>query len=426
MPLKICIVALNAYPAIDPTIPGGIGGIETRSWMFARGLAARDDCEVTFVVRHTGALKQAVYDGVQMKLLYDPLYAARESLALRLTRKSTFPYVGLKQPRLSDALTLPLIALQKAVFRKPDPCLPSRFYQEIEADLFLTFGVQSNSATVIASAHASKRPAALFLGSDGDLDERYLREENFVSTYHDSAQACRWAIANADQILCQTVSQQQKLQAFGRTAFLIQNPFDLDEWDSLLKTDSELPLLKKVQRFALWVGRAENVHKRPVDLLALARLCPEIPFVMILNKRDDSVEAETKRDAPGNVHIIEKVPFQQMPALMKKAAVLVNTSSLEGFPNTYLQAAATGTPVASLNVEQEFLERSKAGACAGGDLDRLAQLVRQYRENPRPAEEIQAARAYVESHHSLKEQARQLATVLRQLVCNHGELNDID
>ncbi|WP_437191762.1 glycosyltransferase family 4 protein [Planctomicrobium sp. SH527] len=425
MPLKICIVALNAYPAIDPAIPGGIGGIETRSWMFARGLAARDDCEVTFVVRHTGSLKQQIYDGVRLKLLYDPLYAARESLALRLTRRSKFPFVRLRQPRLSDAMTLPLIALQKTLSRKPDPCLPSRFYQEIEADLFLTFGVQSNSATVIASAHASHRPAVLFLGSDGDLDERYLGEGNFVSTYQDSAQACRWAITHADQILCQTVSQQQKLQAFQRTAALIPNPFDLEEWDALVDTEPKLPVLEKIQRFALWVGRAENVHKRPVDLLALARRCPEIPFLVILNRRDDLVEAETKRDAPSNVHIIEKVPFQQMPALMKKAAVLVNTSSLEGFPNTYLQAAATGTPVASLNVEREFLERSKAGACADGDLDRLAQLVRQYRENPRPTEDVQAARSYVESHHSLKEQARQLATVLRQTASNNGELSGV-
>ncbi|SFI91331.1 glycosyltransferase family 4 protein [Planctomicrobium piriforme] len=408
MPIRVCCVALNAYPAIDPDVPGGIGGIETRSWMFARGLAARGDCEVTFVVRHWQPLRQPSYNGVRLKLLRDRLYAARESLALRLQRTLGFPWLKLREPRLSDALYLPLLAIRKMIVRQPDPCLPARFFEEIPADVFLTFGVQSNSATVIASAHATGRPAVLFLGSDGDLDERYLTQSNFVSVYRDSAAACKWAIENADGILCQTPSQQSKLAAFGRTATIVPNPIDLKQWDDLLQHPRPVPEISDLNRYVLWIGRAESEHKRPLDCVELARRCPDLPFLMILNRRDDVVEAEVRRTAPSNVRIIERVSFPSIPGIMQRAAVLVNTSSLEGFPNTFLQAAATSVPVASLNVEREFLARSQAGVCADGSLDRLAQQVRELCKMPRDPAAAAFARQYVELHHSLDAQVDQL------------------
>ncbi len=414
MPLKICIVALNAYPAIDSRVPGGIGGVETRSWMFARGLAQRDDCEVTFVVRHWQPLRDSEVQGVRLRMIRDRLYAVRESLALRLQRTGRFPYVTLREPRLSDAFYLPLLAARKLAIPTPDPLKPLRAFQDVDADVYLTFGVQNNAATVISSAHSLDRPALLFLGSDGDLDERYLSDSKFVSTYRDSAVVCRWAIENADQILCQTPRQQERLSLFGRTAEVISNPIDLDQWEQMLADVRRRQNRSTKERYVLWVGRAENVHKRPIDCIEVAKRCPDIPFLMILNKRDDSVEAEIRRSAPSNVRIIEKVPFPEMPGVMERAAVLLNTSSLEGFPNTYLQAAATGIPIASLNVESQFLRESHAGECADGDLERLTTIVQHFWQSPRTSADQQIARQYVETHHSLRAKVDQLYHALHE------------
>src|SRR5690606_20094280 len=81
MPLRVCIVALNALPVIDSRVAGPIGGIETRSWMLARALAREPEIEVGFVVRHAKPLSQNEVEGVQLHLLRDRLYPHRESLA---------------------------------------------------------------------------------------------------------------------------------------------------------------------------------------------------------------------------------------------------------------------------------------------------------------------------------------------------------
>jgi glycosyltransferase involved in cell wall biosynthesis len=415
MPLRVCCVALNAYPAIDRLVAGPIGGIETRSWLFARGLARRSDMQVSFVVRRPSKLRQSSYENVQLILMRDRLYAYRESLMLRMKRSREFPWVRLLEPRVSDAWALPLLALRKVIMPRPDPFAPSPFYRSIDADVFLTFGVQSNSAAVIASAHAEQKPAVLFLGSDGDLDERYLLDSAFVSTYRDSSAACLWTIQNADDIFCQTPSQQQRLlERFQREGTVIRNPIDLDEWDRLAAEPIPVDLTLGLKRYALWVGRAEGVHKRPLLLLDVARKCPEVDFLMILNRRDDALEAQVRRDAPANVHIVERVPFSVMPAIMRRAAVLVNTSLLEGFPNTYLQAAASGVPVASQCVEAGFLKDSASGICAGGDLDALAAAVQRFWNGTAEEDDFSAARAraYVERNYSLNQQVEQLAQSL--------------
>ncbi len=400
MGLRICLVALNAYPAIDSVVPGIFGGIETRAWSFARGLAARHDCDVTFVVRHWQELRQAEYDGVNLKLLRDRLYPFRESLAARLKRSRNFPWITLAKPRLSDALFLPFFMLRKALSRRRDPRAAEPLIEQIDADVFITFGVQSTSATVISSAKETGRPCVLWLGSDGDLDERYLNPTDFVSVYHDSATVCRWIIDQADDILCQTPAQQARLSLFGRTATCIPNPIDLAQWDRLLAepVPQDIAILP---RSVLWIGRAENVHKCPDQCVELARRLPGIPFVMVLNPRDAEVEAEIRRAAPSNLTIIDRVPFSQIPNLMKRSAMLVNTSSLEGFPNTFLQAVASGIPIVSLNVEQEFLERSKAGLCSYGNLERMEQQVCHFWQGHRGEQDATFARDYIEQNHSL-------------------------
>lgn len=413
--MRICLVALNAYPAIDPEVAGTFGGIETRAWQFARGLASSPDTDVSLVVRHGKPLRRESYGGVRLILLRDRLYAVRDSLLSRIRRTRGFPGIRLHQPRWSDAIFLPLLALRKALIRQPSPTAPSRFYREIPADLFLTFGVQSNSATVIASAHAAGRPAALFLGSDSDLDERYAQQGEFVSVYRDRADVCRWVIQNADVVYCQTEQQQALLQTrFGRDGIVIRNPIDIAEWDRLMGNPPPIPGLEEMPPYALWIGRADPEHKRPQLLVELAKKCPEIPFLMIMNPRDDLTEAAVRREAPGNVRIVSKVPFSGMPAVFRGGAVLVNTSSLEGFPNTFLQAAISQVPIASLVVEEEFLERSGAGICAHGDLDRLAEVVRAAVAN-RHLRQESTARAYVAENYSLTAQTNLLLSSLNAL-----------
>ena len=414
---KICFVALNAYPAIDPQVAGGFGGIETRSWTFARALAQKE-LDVSFVVRHWNPLRNSSYEGVRIHLLRDRLYPVRHSLLTRLKRSERFPWLILKQPRFRDIFDLPLVAAIRLLKGKTLPDRPAPELNRIDADAFVTFGVQSHSATVIASAKVTNRPSILFLGSENDLDERYLPGNDYVSVYRDDSAICYSILKNADAIFCQTTRQQQLLkERFNREGIVIRNPIDLTFWDEQSKKPLDERLTHGLERYALWVGRADPVHKQPQVLVEVARLCSDVNFLMVLNARDDVCEAEIKATAPANVHIVEAVPFAEMPALFAKAAVLVNTSSLEGFPNTYLQAAASEVPIASLNVEEDFLVESNSGIYANGDLEKLAQAIKEFWTEREP--EVNG-REYVEKHHSLDQQTKKLAEAIHEVISNYS------
>jgi hypothetical protein len=52
--------------------------------------------------------------------------------------------------------------------------------------------------------------------------------------------------------------------------------------------------------------------------------------------------------------------------LFERARVLVGTSEIEGFPNTYLQAWARGTPVVAFLDPQQLLSRNALGHAVTG------------------------------------------------------------
>jgi glycosyltransferase involved in cell wall biosynthesis len=304
-----------------------------------------------------------------------------------------------------------LLTLRLAERSSRDPQRPDPFYQQIDADVFCTFGVQSNSARVIASAHALGRPVVLMIGSDGDLDARYTPDSDYVSQYGDVAAVCHSILQQADAIVAQTPYQQKLLrERYGRDSTVIANPFELADWDSRVTKPVPSELRAGLDRYVLWIGRAEPLHKRPQLLLDLARLCPKVDFLMILNPRDPQIERTIHADRPVNVHIVPAVPFDLMPALFSRAVAFVSTSSLEGFPNVFLQAAASGVPIGSLEVGSDFLTAAQAGTSTDGDLDRLADFVRQSWEAP--SEPSSIARSYVAEHHDLPTQLGRLRNVL--------------
>lgn len=115
---------------------------------------------------------------------------------------------------------------------------------------------------------------------------------------------------------------------------------------------------KSFQRqYVLWVGRADN-WKRPADFIRLARRYPQEKFVMICRP------GRIKFSPPPlpNLKFFSTVPFPAISHFFAQAKVLVNTSTAEGFPNTFLQAGAAKTPVLSFRVNPDhYLTQYRCG-----------------------------------------------------------------
>jgi glycosyltransferase involved in cell wall biosynthesis len=253
----------------------------------------------------------------------------------------------------------------------------------------------------------------LVLGSDGDLDERYTRDSQFISPYGDPGHVCWRILQDVDAIVAQTTAQRDMLrQRFGRSATVIANPVDVAEWDARRQPPAGLEETAGLDRYVLWVGRAESVHKRPQVCLEVARRCPEISFLMVMNPRDPHVEATVRRDAPPNVRILSAVPFARMSAVFARAAAFISTSSLEGFPNVFLQAALSRVPIASLEVGEAFLQHIGSGHFAHGDLDDLCRAIRGFWNTSPDDSVLDTARATVTREHGLAETSAALLHVL--------------
>jgi glycosyltransferase involved in cell wall biosynthesis len=415
-PLRICIVAFNAYPAVNPASGGQVGGTETRAWLLARQLAKRTDFQVSFAVRTTEPVQQDTVEGVHIIGLRDRFYRLREAVGGFASRQTGFPWI--KVHRWSPALMwqVPLLASARLFEARPgDPRLPMPFFEQINADLFCCFGNQATAATAIASAHATRRPAVLFLGSDDDLNPEYTADSTVRNPYGDMGATCHYSLTQADAVLVQTPEQQQLLgERFHRDGILIPNPIDLQEWDARSHAHLPAELHGGLDRFVLWMGRAENIHKRPRVMVEIAKRCPDVPILMLLNPRDPAVDAEIRRTAPENVRIVTQVPFPLMPALFRKAVAYINTSSLEGFPNAFLQAAASRVPIVSLNVGQAFLEQSQAGVFLGENEALAAEELRRFEKSPEQRAQCgKAGRQFVEQYHTIESVTDQLAKALQ-------------
>lgn len=161
------------------------------------------------------------------------------------------------------------------------------------------------------------------------------------------------AIQSAHNIIVQTTEQQILLtQNYRLNSSIIRN--------SLKPPKSSPP---KHRKFILWVGSSQSL-KRPECLLKIAQILTTEKFVMIMPQNNLSIWKNITLQAKKipNLTIIKHVPYHQINYFYRHAKLFVNTSSIEGFPNTFVQSLANSTPIASLSVDPDhFIAKYHCG-----------------------------------------------------------------
>ncbi len=169
----------------------------------------------------------------------------------------------------------------------------------------------------------------------------------------------------------------------------------------------------------LWVGRCET-WKNPDKLIHLAKSLPEIPFTMVCPKANapDLFETiQTQADSLDNVTFLAGIPFEESEKLFSEYQLFVNTSDQEGFPNTFVQACKWGTPIVSLNVNPDnLLEQRSMGVCANGNMETLAETIRDLLKDGEKWKRLSAAaRDYALENHDIHINEERLYNLLQSM-----------
>ena len=365
--MRVCFFSPTAYAYFRPDAATWAGGAETQQVLVGRLLASKG-VTVSFIVGDYGQRDVETEDGITLI-------------------KSFTPFKGNRKLRfLPDMLSI------------------RRAMRIADADVY---NQRSTSFFTGQLAWFARRLGRVFTFSVGSDYNVYPDCQGNLPAA--MAALYRWGIRRADAIIAQTEKQKRLLEEnFGLEAVLIRNGIPIpDPAASPAPPGTGSRGTGSVDGPAfLWVGGLRWM-KRAELLVELARRVSEARFILVGGAVGDPAYCrsikEKLRGAP-NVHQIDFVPPGEMDAYYRNAYALVNTSSLEGFPNTFLHAWAHGVPVLSLEIDpDDTIVRNRIGL-VGGTIDGLAAAARRFLSDPGARDEMsRRAAAYVREFHDIRD-----------------------
>lgn len=179
----------------------------------------------------------------------------------------------------------------------------------------------------------------------------------------------RLGLKLADRVTVQTERQRQMLsRGFGVDSVVIPmpcaGPEDAEFGPPRPPETAEAPVL--------WLGRVCEV-KRPHLLLDAAQACPSMVFHLVGPEGDTAYVRQVLGRARqmANVVVHGCVSREEVFRILGSATVLLCTSRVEGFPNTFLEAWSHGLPIVSTFDPDGLIEAKGLGIVAK-DSDGLA------------------------------------------------------
>ena len=320
-PLRICFVAHSAYGEMAGGRRGDKGGIQRQQSLMARWLVARGH-DVRMITWDEGqGADEVVIDGVRV------FRVCREDEGL--------PGLRFFHPRWTSLL---------GAFRRAD------------AEVYYHNAAEYVTGQVALWTRRAGRKFVFSTAHDTDCDAQFNRTRSLRERLLD-----RHGLTNADRVISQTRIQQQMLRdQFGLDSVVIPMPCPPAAPGARARHPGSGPVR------VLWVGRIAS-GKRLEMLLDVAEAAPDLHFDVAGGPTrptpySDEVLARAARIP--NVTLHGRVERERMPALYEGAAFLCCTSTVEGFPNTFLEAWSVGLPVVSTFDPDHLIAERGLGATA--------------------------------------------------------------
>lgn len=205
-----------------------------------------------------------------------------------------------------------------------------------------------------------------------------------------------YGLRRADLILAQTGYQRQLLRA----------NYGLDSELANMAVEAVAHGAQNKDVDVLWVANLRPV-KRPELTIELARRLPHLKFVVIGAGRGEDLERMRRADREiANFTFVGAVAYGAVGAYFDRARIFLNTSSLEGFPNTFLQAWIRGLPVVTF-FDPDGLVAGRRLGMAVRDLDEMSHSLRELAAQDQMRDAIgRRAAAFAEDNYAASGVAR--------------------
>jgi glycosyltransferase involved in cell wall biosynthesis len=225
-----------------------------------------------------------------------------------------------------------------------------KIVREIDADIYCQrcAGFQTGILALVCKIQRKKfvYSVAHKMDVDGTLiDDSYLKNTMCITKkiYRNSF---KFGLKTANLVIVQNTEQQQLLlKNYRKKSLLIKSLFEATEKHP--KKPDDLTVL--------WVGSIQR-WKQPELFIQLAEKIPSAKFLLIGGPSVDKEYFEyitIRAKSLENMEYLGFIPYPQINDYFHNAAIFVNTSVAEGFPNTFLQSWARSVPVVSLNVDPD-------------------------------------------------------------------------
>jgi len=222
-----------------------------------------------------------------------------------------------------------------------------------DADVYYTSCAGMQVGLVAAFCRRHDRRFVFRAASDSDCDPGRL-----LVQYARDRKLYAYGLKRADAILVQSAAQARTLARNYGCASRVAGM--LVEQAPALPADAR-------DIDVLWVSNIRRV-KRPDRMLAMARMLPGTRLHMVGGPLPgeyplyEAISAGAR--AYRNIVFHGALPYWETGELYGRAKVFQNTSDVEGFPNSYLQAWMRGVPVVTLIDPDGVIEREGLGVAA--------------------------------------------------------------
>lgn len=335
--MKVAFVTLNAYDMLTGGKGGEVGGAQLQQILIGQELVDRG--HDVYFIEHDGPDKQAqTINGINIVLKPHHTTGSPPAKAIRRTIDTV---------RILRSLS-------------PDACY-------VRVPLFEVFPV---------AGYCTFTDARFVYGFAHD---RELTNDpvTFKTAYTDNVayrRLMRFALGTADTLVAQNNFQFRAARRQFETD-VVKIPNGYEEPSADRKADpveTERPVILWVSTLRPW--------KRPELVLEVADAVPDAQFVVVGGPDNEAPEVavelnEAAADQP-NLLYEGFVPYEDIGDYYTTADIFLNTSTDEGFPNTFLEAWSHETPVVSLAVDPSgVLTDNGIGLCANNSMDELVNAV---------------------------------------------------